>query len=617
MSITSRLAGYFSLGKDVNKVQGTNQEETVEGVVNGLIPELELSMSDEELTNLTETWKRKWEQSPIKAKVEKQQKENENYWIGKQFEDVQGNISGRPLVDNLIFEALEQALPVATKQNPEPVVSTDNTEDGADLASIVQKYLVYLADILCLKLKMKKVARYWAIYLLGVAKVGWSLVNDEVVLSVIRPQKLYLDPDATIDETGEYTGEFVGEVRKEKASDLIKRFPKKKTFLEQKVSKEGGTELQYVEWWTDNYVCWEMDKEILGKAKNPHFNHDGKSQQITDETGQVQTITIPPQNHFPVSKKPYIFLSIFNLGKQPYDDTSLITQNLPLQDLVNKRFRQIDKNADKMNGGGVFSSDNFTSEQATEASKALRDGGAVLVPGDVNRAYKPIQQPPLPSDIFNQLEDSRRELKDIFGVTGLGAGAISKEQTVRGKILTAQADTSRIGGGISEYLEQFADHVFNWFVQMMYVYYDQPHKAAIVGQAKADEEVQLQSSQLNRKLVVSVKDGSLIPKDSLTQANQAVDLASAGLLDPITLFKRLDFPNPQETAKNLYLWKTNPIALFPDLQKEMQQQPQQPQGGNQPDQPPQGNTADQMAQEVTPSLNSVPISGQNSAMPNI
>lgn len=625
MSIQSKLAGYFSLNRNVNKVQG-DQSETAEGVVNDLLPELTLNMTDEELTDLTAKWRKKWTESPKKAELDKKQNENEKYWLGKQFEDVQGNTGDRPLVDNLIFESLEEALPVATKQNPEPVVSADNTDEGRELATTLQKMLVYLADTLALKLKIKRATRYWAIYLLGVAKVSWSLVNNEISIQVIRPQKLILDPDAQIDETGEYLGEFIGEAMEGLASDLEKRFPKQATFIKQMVTKQGGgTTLRYTQWWTNEYNCYEMDGIILGKGKNPHYNYEGKKTTTMDENGQPVEQTAPARNHFPAPKMPYIFLSIFNLGKQPFDDTSLISQNLSLQDLVNKRHRQIDKNADNMNGGIVFSLDVMTSEQATLAAKAIRNGGAIGVPGDVNRSYKRDQGTPLPSDIFNQMADARNEMKNIFGTRGLGSGAISQEKTVRGKILTAQADSSRIGGGISEYLEQFSDHIFNWFVQMIYVYWDEPHSGSVVGEAKAFEYVSLSSQQINRKITVSVKDGSMIPKDALTEANQAVDLATAGLLDPISLFTRLDFPNPKETAQNLYLWKTNPIALFPELQQQAQQAQQaQQQGGqtpqgnpNQPSTPPQGNPADQAAQQATPSLSSVPISGPHSAMPNV
>src|SRR5258708_9019879 len=111
--------------------------EQGEGVVGDPIPELALSMDDEELRSLTAKWKAKWFNSPLKGELEKKQKENERYWLGKQSEDE----GSRPLVDNLIFNSLEEALPVATKQNPEPSVATDDSEEGRKIASTTKKML--------------------------------------------------------------------------------------------------------------------------------------------------------------------------------------------------------------------------------------------------------------------------------------------------------------------------------------------------------------------------------------------------------------------------------------------------------------------------------------------
>lgn len=620
MSVTSKLAGYFGLSRDLNKVSGQNREETSEGVVSDLVPELELSMTDDELIELTTQWKRKWDNSPKKAKLEKKQQENEKYWLGKQFMEGEGSSGTRPLVDNLIFEALESALPVATKQNPEPSVAADNTEEGRQLAETVQKMLIYLADKLTLKLKIKKSTRYWALYLLGVIKISYSKKEDEIELSVLRPQKLVLDPDASIDETGEYHGEYIGEYMEKTASKLKKLYPKKAAFIDLQTDKQGGTNLRYIQWSTDDYVCWEMDGEILNKAKNPNFNYVDTTTEKTDETGQKTQVVTKARNHFKSPKKPYIFLSIFNLGKQPFDETSLIEQNLAMQDLINKRIRQIDKNVDNMNGGMVFSLDNFTTEQAKQASTALRKGGAIGVPGDVNRAFKQVQGVPVPSQMFDQLNDSRNELKNIFGTRGFGAGGLAGQKTVRGMAMLSQADSVRIGGEISDNLEQFVDHIFNWMLQMIYVYWDEPHEGSVVGQAKAFEYVSLQNSQIDRKLTVSVKEGSLIPKDEMSQAKQAETLATAGMLDPISLYSYLDYPNPKEMAQNLFLWKTNPMALFPELAQKMQQQGQgQPSQGGPPPQggPPQSGPPQQAPQGNAGGEPPLPPSQSAPPMPSI
>jgi len=102
------------------------------------------------------------------------------------------------------------------------------------------------------------------------------------------------------------------------------------------------------------------------------------------------------------------------------------------------------------------------------------------------------------------------------------------------------------------------------------VYYDEPHIASIIGSENTFETVQIRNTDLNRKLTVSVKEGSMIPKDPLTVANQAIDLFAAGAIDPITLHERLDDPNPRETVKKLVEFQTNPQGLFPEVS---QQQP--------------------------------------------
>jgi len=66
------------------------------------------------------------------------------------------------------------------------------------------------------------------------------------------------------------------------------------------------------------------------------------------------------------------------------------------------------------------------------------------------------------------------------------------------------------------------------------------------------------------KLKVSVKEGSLLPKDATTKANQAIELASAGKMSLIDLYKALEFPNPEEMAANLWLEANAPELVFKD-----------------------------------------------------
>lgn len=557
--------GFYTLGANINKSKDPAQQETQEGAVDS-VPELELSMDDEELISLKKKWISAW--STKSKDLSDKQNKNEKYWKGQFNDGADGEGKKKPMADNLIFEAVETFLPLATKTNPEPVVTSDGTETGVKLADDVTRQLVYLADILKLKLSLKQVVRNWALFYLGVLKIGWSEVTKEITVMVVRPQKLILDAESTV-VSAEYTGRYIGEYCTTTADLLVLRFPKKAEFIKAEVKDNMGSDVTYIEWWTPEFVFWTLKDEVLDKRKNIHWNYETESMGM-DEFGDEMPETIPAKNHFPEAQMPYVFLSVFNLGLSPFDDTNLIEQNIALQDLIHKRIKQIDINADNTNGGSVVSGDYFSKEQAASVGDALRKGKTIWVPkGNVNGAYRRDTGTPLPQFVYESLMDYRSELRNIFGTRGSTAQGVAGEETVRGKILARQSDSDRIGGGFIDYLEQFSDKVFNWFVQMMYVYYDEPHAGSIIGAERAREYFTLKNDKFDSKLVVSVKDGSLIPKDSLTKRNEAIDLFGQGALDPISLFTALDFPNPVESAKKLFMWKSNPMMLFPDMAPPM------------------------------------------------
>ena len=566
------LDAFYSLGRNVNKTRGQSQDvETEEGVVSDKFQELEVKMSNEDILKLTKDWKKAWIESNVYAEWLEHSTENEKYWKGKQHNLPQAG-NKRSLVDNVIFESLETYLPQVTRRNPDPMVELsrkeNQTPENLTYANNLQKELGEIADELVLRLKMKKAARHWAIYLLGVAKVGWDLNRDMPTAKIIRPQKLILDPEATIDEDG-YTGDRIGEYRKLSAETIISVLKSvggedaavdaiKKLAEDSDHELALGTEIKFIEWWTDEFMCWTIGTEqVLMKKKNPHWNYDEENEvdavMEQDENGDdieaepARTDVTNGINHFKVPKKPYILLSVFNLGKQPIDETSLIGQNLAMQDLVNKRVRQIDKNADSMNGGMVVSMERsgLTQAQAVGVTEALRKGGTVTIPtGAVSDAVARMSAPSLPGDVYNNLVDTRTRMRDIFGTAGSSSAGLSSEQTVRGKLQNRVLDTDRIGGGFSEYLEQMGDGVYNWFVQLLYVYDDR------YGQDKTPQ------------VRISVKEGSLLPKDSTTMANQAMELAGQNRMSLIDLYKALDYPNPAEMAANVWLEANAPDVLL-------------------------------------------------------
>ncbi len=537
--------------------------------------EYTLKLTDEEILDLTREWKAEFRK--YYEDIGKSQEKAFEYWIGKQTGQdltIRSTVSDPvPLVDNVIFSMVETILPMVTRANPDPVVSGDDTEMGQKLSHAVAKSLVYEADRQKLRRKLARMLRRWMWDRLGVIKVTWNIHLEQIETNVLPAKRFVFDKDGYIDEGGRFCGKYLGESKKETAGRLIEMFakenPELKKQITQKADNKLATKLEYVEWWYDGRdVFYTIDDDlVLGKFKNPNWNYDIPAQEAVEEHMDEETKELIPAKEERAAQKginfqdeptyPYIFLSVFSSGIHPYDETSLILQNVQLQDIVNRRLRQIDKNVENMNEGLVLSGKSFTTDQAAGAANALRKGQAIIVPnGDVRAAATHLPAPALPPNVFENLEDMRSEIMNVGGASGSTPQGLEEQKSVRGKIMVQQQDISRFAN-ITEALEQCADSLYNLWVQFMVVYYDNAHYATAAGEEGGIEIIEIKNTMfgLVKMLDVTVKEGSLIPKDPMTQRNEAVDLWSANAIDPITFFKRLDEPDPLKSAQSLILWE--------------------------------------------------------------
>lgn len=579
------IKGAMDIFSNINKANGVSENPNPTPT-----DEYESDLDELEIIKLVSEWKKSY--AIYYAPIEKSQETSFNYWIGKHKADGENS----ELVDNLIFEALETFLPIATRANPDPLVSADPSEIGQKIANDIKVALVDQSDQQKIRRKLAKLTRHWALYRIGVAKVSWDPITKSIKTDVINPKRMIFDKNGYIDEGANFVGEYLGEKKKATAQKLTEMFPKKKDEIVKKAQGKLGTELEYFEWWyrgTD--LFYTIEDTLLGKFKNPNWNYDGTIKDIDPVTQEEVETEVQGTNHLKEPTAPYRFLTVFNTGMQPHDDTSLILQNIPIQDVINKRERQIDMNVQSMNNGMVVSGTAFTEDQASQASAALRRGVTIRVPnGDVREAVQRFPAPGLPADIFNSLQDSRNELKNIFGTSGSTPQGLKGTETVRGKVLINQMDSSRIGGGVTEQIEQVADAIYNLWVQFMFVYYDEEHFITTAGAVSGTELITLknQNFPLLKSLSVTVKEGSLVPKDPLTQRNEAVDLWSQNAIDPLSLYKKLDFPDPVQATQQLILWqmlqqgRISPEMYLPTFQVA------QPQGGFQMNQPGTGGPAE-------------------------
>ncbi len=397
------------VGSRMNKTGG-GAGSNDEGVEGDYIDVLSLKMDDSELIALAKKWEDKYK--PYEQAIHTRQNRNKTYYLGQQKQGFDGR--DIPVASNLLFEAEETFIPAALAKNPEPVVWADNTEEGKAESNLVKTMLQYHADVLVLRRKLGLMVRHWSIYMLGAIKHGWDERVSDITSDVIFPQNLILDPDATIDVYGNYEGYYLGERKTCDADELVKRFPKQKAYITILAEGKMGTEMKYTEWLTNDYCFYTLKDRVIDKHKNPTWNWD-EDKMTTDLYGNEVKETNTGKNHFARPKIPVTFLSVFSLGETPHDITTLIEQNIPQQDIVNKRVDQIDTNLDRSNNSIVFSDQHFTAETAKQAAMAMQKGNPILASGDIRGAVERFPAPNFPGDAFNQLNDMTDRLRSIFG----------------------------------------------------------------------------------------------------------------------------------------------------------------------------------------------------------
>lgn len=531
-----------------------------EGIEGQYSNDLSVKLTDAELLELAKQYENEW--SGYYPKVKARQETNKLYLSGRQRMKAG---SQAPVSSNLLFEATATFVPAALAKNPEPVVWSDNTPQGKAASSDLKTTLQFHAETLGLREKLSTMVWHWSVYFTAVLKYGWDTKTNDVKMEVRKPQNFILDPNGYVDEFGNFVG-WLGERIETTARKMIEMFPKHKEYITIKVNGKLGTKCVYTEWWDDEMCFSTFYDVVLDAHKNEFFNY-GKEAEV-DEMGMEITPAVEAQNHFAAPLKPYTFLSVFSLQEEPHDFTNLIEQNLSNQDQINDRDVQIDKNARQGNNSMIVSGLSFNQETAHQAAQAVEDGDPILVPDGNMDSVKRIPANSLPNGLMQAQENNKNTLRSIYGTTGVTALAPNEDETAHGMVINGNRDSSRIGGGIGDSLERVAKGAFNYLTQLYYVFYDEPHFASIMGNGAAVSYVMLQMQDQTRRFVVSVAPNSMKPKDEITDQNMAVELANTGWLDPLSLFERLDDPDPVDTAKKVVLWKTNPqlyqMTYFPE-----------------------------------------------------
>ncbi len=520
---------------------------------------------------------------------------------------------------NRIFSDMEAVINALIANPPKPqFIPGRETPEAKALAAAEETYFNKKYSDLNLKEVLRKGLRNLYFGRLIVVKTFWDSTINDFNARALDPRKIRIAPNATKEQESEYVIEEVEDY----VLSVVRRFPDKA----EKIAAQAGyrdvntllidnPKMVYQEAWIRDYVIFKYNNIIMGITQNPYWDWDGllvtaqENQELKDLGGEPRrakmmeiraaqderqaqaheqtevdangplpegTFQDIPQNyeayyfnHFDAPRKPYIWATAFNNENTPVGQTDMITQAAPLQEGVDRRKQDIDENASLVNG--QIKVDSGVMDKA-DAQKLRYEARGVIWGKNVVAGVAREMGNPLPAFVYEDMQDSRNEIDVLMAASSALRGEREGQETKAGRLALVDQSYMRL----NEYV-QIVDYVnyemFNWFYQLAKVRYTEHHYAKSMGEQESMQIISLIQDDFIDGSEVRVIAGKTLPEDREFRYEQAQQDVKEGLISPIEYLTIAGYNNPQQTAKEAFLWKVDPFDSVGLTDEERQKIP--------------------------------------------
>ncbi len=566
-------------------------------------------------------------------------------------------------VDNLIFRDFETRIALAAGRMPDIIAvagqpegqgmmpagqtpdqqSPQQQSDSDDVAKTIEKTLEQKVKNDANKRMIKDGLRHHGLNFTAAIKCYWDKNKDkkfggDFVFELIRPSNIMLDASAVIPHdrmTADNCQIIVEDI--EEATDLVlAKFPDKADALKQAVAASGGkvpSKIKYQQVWFTYYdkqgnalegKCHRYKNIVLDKEKNPYYDWEGY-EQPTGEVGldgQPKTET-KTYNYFQEPHKPYIIFSYLNMGTSPLDDTTPVEQAIPLQDIYNRRRRQITEIADNAVPKKVYAGNAITKDQVATLTNDPNESVYLEGATNLQEQFAIIPATPPSPVLFSDMQDIRSEIDSIFATHSVTRGENTPGQSGLSKQITREGDLTIADDLVDVVVERVVSEMAQWAMQMIKLFYREPR---LVKELDTDGDVSVYNISrdlIDENINIIIKANTV---DKAAKRSQSIDLASSGNSDPYSLYEDLEIPNPKERAQRLIAFKNGATTSYAQYREiigdpSIQAGPPAPTDMGQPagDMPPEGATPPEGGlPQQTPSAviqNGAPLPGISQQQP--
>jgi hypothetical protein len=481
-----------------------------------------------------------------------------------------------PYIDNELHIAVDTIISYATAQTPRPeVYPAQNTDEAKILARDVEKAMQSHSDMIGLDQIFEQAAWNCLVKRVGVIKLFYDPDygrNGEIMAESLDPNFVIVDKNVKMGQNPS----FICEIHKDSLERLLEMFPAKKEEMFRVLGVKRGTprqmtmEIVWREFHATVYLknkpvewvfCYTKDV-MLDAFKDPNWLYNGNGGRMS--------------NFLPAPMKMYVPINYLNDGSHWVDQTTPVEQAYSMQDVLNKRGRQIMENADTANGFLVFSSDAVTNDDVENLTGDPNQKLTINTNGrPIGELVMQIQAHQLPSYVVEDKIDSRTTLHSLMGTPAQFSGTNAENNQGSDTLGEAVMIKNQASGRQDRFvrcIERAAKVYFNCLAQMMRVHYDDKHWFVYNAGDGDYDRICLTRSMLDEGMLIGVRTGTTLPFDKAQAQTIAMNLAKGGLISVLDLYQDLHMDNPQQRYDNWVKWKTQPDLLARDAFSQQEDQ---------------------------------------------
>lgn len=522
-----------------------------------------LDLSDDEITstldNRINDSRTFWNDSSS-FNLKERRERNNRFVTGDHWYD-SGLSGGIPYVQNEIFTAEQVISAYVSSKLPElEVYPGKDTPESRRLAQNVASMMRYHSEEHGLQDILGNIIIALLNDYVGTIELEWDPNCGEfgdIVPSFAAPSNMIVDKRA---KQGKNPG-FISFTKQNTAEELIAKFPKAADKIKNKVQGKLQSVITWRKVWVTTYiegkptealVCYFEDI-VLTKNKTPHWIYDEEVEGV--------------KNYLTESRKPIIPFNYINDGSHWIDRYGPIDQVIPLQLMIDRIGRQIQKGIAHSSPVLVF---NKKALPKPAADRVLGEPWEkILVDAqDVRMAYGVIQADQVPAFVVNEIQRLATSLHEIFGTPPQLRGESGNQTATQDLMARNQAQGRQ--DLLVRAVDRGLDLYFNYLLQMMKVHYTEDHYASLLGEDGRYSFVALNRNKIEDGIKVRVKAGSTLPMDKERMEQVALKLAEMGKISLLSLYEFLDVPNPGKHVERVLKEQVDPVTIVEDIRNDDQ-----------------------------------------------